>query len=99
MRKSESDSKYFVKSLENEVLPVKIDENRQKLCKLFTVWFPKGIDDVQILQNFDRSRAPTSKCRISTSRNTFSMLFRVSDHLDVYSKLCKAYCRHSLRTE
>ena len=47
MRKSEPDSKYFVKSLENEVLPVKIDENRQKLCKLFTVWFPKGIDDVQ----------------------------------------------------
>ena len=50
MRKSEPDSKYFVKSLENEVLPVKIDENRRKLCKLFTVWFPKGIDDVQILQ-------------------------------------------------
>ena len=50
MRKSEPDSKYFVKSLGNEVLPVKINENRQKLCKLFTVWFPKGIDDVQILQ-------------------------------------------------
>ena len=50
MRKSEPDSKYFVKSLENEVLPVKINENRRKLCKLFTVWFPKGIDDVQILQ-------------------------------------------------
>ena len=49
MRKSEPDSKYFVKSLENEVLPVKINENRRKLCKLFTVWFPKGIDDVQIL--------------------------------------------------
>ena len=49
MRKSEPDSKYFVKSLENEVLPVKIDENRWNLCKLFTVWFPKGIDDVQIL--------------------------------------------------
>ena len=50
MRKSEPDSKYFVKSLENEVLPVKINENGRKLCKLFTVWFPKGIDDVQILQ-------------------------------------------------
>ena len=50
MRKSEPDSKYFVKSLENEVLPVKINENRRKLCKLFTVWFPKGIDDVRILQ-------------------------------------------------
>ena len=49
MRKSEPDSKYFVKSLENEVLPVKINENHRKLCKLFTVWFPKGIDDVQIL--------------------------------------------------
>ena len=49
MRKSEPDSKYFVKSLENEVLPVKINENRRKLCKLFTVWFPKGIDDVPIL--------------------------------------------------
>ena len=49
MRKSEPDSKYFVKSLENEVLPVKIDENRRKLCKVFTVWFPRGIDDVQIL--------------------------------------------------
>ena len=99
MRKSETDTKYFVKSLENEVLIVKINENRRKMCKPFTVWFPKGIDDVQILQNFDRSRAPTSKCRISTSRNTFSMLFRVSDHLDVYSKLCKCHFRHSLRTE
>ena len=49
MRKSEPDSKYFVKSLENEVLPVKIAENRLNLCKLFTVWFPKGIDDVPIL--------------------------------------------------
>ena len=49
MRKSEPDSKYFVKSLESEVRPVKIDENRWKLCKLFTVLFPKGIDDVQIL--------------------------------------------------
>ena len=49
MRKSEPDTKYFVKSLESEVLPVKIDENRWKLCKLFTVWLPKGIDDVQIL--------------------------------------------------
>ena len=53
MRKSESDSKYFVKSLENEVLPVEINENRRKLCKLFTVWFPKGIDDVQILLGFE----------------------------------------------
>ena len=53
MRKSEPDSKYFVKSLENEVLPVKINENRRKLCKLFTVWFPKGIDDVQILLGFE----------------------------------------------
>ena len=53
MQKSEPDSKYFVKSLENEVLPVKINENRQKLCKLFTVWFPKGIDDVQILLGFE----------------------------------------------
>ena len=49
MRKSEPDSKYFVKSLENEVLPVKINEKRRKFGKLFTVWFPKGIDDVQIL--------------------------------------------------
>ena len=49
MRKSEPASKYFVKSIENEVLPVKINENRRKLCKLFTAWFPKGIDDVQIL--------------------------------------------------
>ena len=49
MRKSEPDSKYFVKSLENEVLPVKIDENRRKLCNLFTVRFPKGIDDAQSL--------------------------------------------------
>ena len=45
MRKSEPDSKYFVKSLENEVLPVKINENRRNVFKLFTVWFPKGIDD------------------------------------------------------
>ena len=52
MRKSEPDTKYFVKSLENEVLPVKINENRRKLCKLFTVWFPKGIDDVQSLPIF-----------------------------------------------
>ena len=52
MRKSEPDSKYFVTSLENEVLPIKINENRRKLCKLFTVWFPKGIDDVQILLEF-----------------------------------------------
>ena len=43
MRKSEPDSKYFVKSLENEVLPVKINKNRRKLCKLFTVWFPKEL--------------------------------------------------------
>ena len=43
MRKSESDSKYFVKSLENEVLPVKINKNHRKLCKLFTVWFPKEL--------------------------------------------------------
>ena len=49
MRKSEPDTKYFVKSLENEVLPIKINENHRKLCKLFTVWFPKGIDDVPIL--------------------------------------------------
>ena len=34
MRKSEPDSKYFVKSLEKEILPVKINENRRKLCKL-----------------------------------------------------------------
>ena len=53
MRKSEPDSKYFVKSLENEVLPVKINENHRKLYKLFTVWFPKGIDDVQILLGFE----------------------------------------------
>ena len=94
MRKSEPDSKYFVKSLENEILPVKINENRRKLCKLFTVWFPKGIDDVQILQNFDRARAPTSKWRISTSRNTFSKIFHVSDHQVIYLKLCKAHFRH-----
>ena len=49
MRKSEPDTKYFVKSVENEVLSVKINENRQKLCKLFTVWFPKGSDDVGCL--------------------------------------------------
>ena len=49
MRKSEPDTKYFVKTLENEVLPVKINENRRNLCKIFTVWFPKGIDDVTIL--------------------------------------------------
>ena len=49
MRKSEPDSKYFVKNLENQVLAVKIAENRLNLCKLFTVWFRKGIDDVPIL--------------------------------------------------
>ena len=53
MRKSDPDSKYFVKSLENEVLPVKINENRRNFCKLFTVWFPKGSGDVQILVGFE----------------------------------------------
>ena len=61
MRKSEPDTKYLDESLENEVLPIKINENHRNLCKSFTVWFPKGIDDVQIVQNFDRSRVPTSK--------------------------------------
>ena len=54
MRKSEPDSKYFVKSLENEVLPAKINDNRRKLCKLFTVWFPKGSDDVRKFRHFPR---------------------------------------------
>ena len=70
MRKSESDTKYFVKSLENEVLPVKINENRRKLCKLFTVWFPKGIDDVQNLLEFENifstSDFPSKIKKIST---------------------------------
>ena len=61
MRKSEPDSKYFVKILENEVLPVKINENRRKLCKLFTVWFPKGIGDVHFVQVFTMMEAPTLK--------------------------------------
>ena len=80
MRKSESDSKYFVKSLENEVFPVKINENRRKLCKLFTVWFPKGIADVRFVQVFTMMEAPTLKWRISTSGNLFPKIFFVSDH-------------------
>ena len=51
--------KIFVKSLENEVLPVKINENRRKLCNLFTVWFPKGIGDVQFVKVFTMMEAPT----------------------------------------
>ena len=70
MRKSEPDSKYFVKSIDNEVLPVKINENHRKLCKLFTVWFPKGIDDVQILLEFENifstSDFPSKINKIST---------------------------------
>ena len=60
MRKSESYTKYFVKSFENEVLPVKINENRKKLCKIFTVWFPKGIGDVHFVQVFTMMADPTS---------------------------------------
>ena len=61
MRKSKPDTKYFVKSVENEVLSVKINENRQKLCKLFTVWFPKGIGDVQFVQVFTMMEGLTLK--------------------------------------
>ena len=61
MRKSEPGTKHFDKSLENEVLPVKINENRQKLCKIFTVWFPKGIGDVHFDQVFTMMEAPILK--------------------------------------
>ena len=61
MRKSEPDTKYFDKSLENEVLPVKINENRRKLCKIFTVWFPKGIGDVHFVQVSTMTEAPPLK--------------------------------------
>ncbi len=55
MRKSKPDTKYFVKSVENEVLSVKINKNRQKMCKLFTVWFPKGSDDVRKCSTFSQN--------------------------------------------
>ena len=75
MRKSESDSKYFVKNLDNEVLPVKINENRRKLCKLFTVWFPKGIDDVQILLGFENIFSTSDFFRKSRNFQYFSIFF------------------------
>ena len=87
MRKSEPDSKYFVKSLENEVLPVKINENRRKLCKLFTVWFPKGIDDVQILLGskiFFRLRIFPRKSRIYQRilMIFFAKFFKIKSYLN-----------------
>ena len=78
MRKSEPDTKYFGETLENEVLPVKINENRGKLCKIFTVWFPKGIDDVQIFLGFE----------ILSSTSDFSPKIKnLSTDFDVFS--CK----------
>ena len=97
MRKSEPDTKYFVKSLENEVLPVKINENHRKLCKSFTVWLPKGIGDVQFVQVFTMMEGLTLKWRISTSGNLFSKIFFVSDPQIVYSKLYKNHCRYYWR--
>ena len=61
MRKSEPDTKYFDKSLENEVLPVKINENHRNLFKSFTVWFPEGIGDVQFVQVFTMMEGLTLK--------------------------------------
>ena len=54
MRKSEPDSKYFVKSHGNEAFPVKINKNHKKLGKLFTVWFPKELTNVQVFSEFAR---------------------------------------------
>ena len=51
MRKSEPDSKYFGKSLENEVFLAIIHKNHPKLCKLFTVWFPKELLHLRHRQN------------------------------------------------
>ena len=81
MRKSEPDTKYFVKSLENEVLPVKINENRRKPCNLFTVGFPNGIDDVQILQillGFEN---------IFSTSDFHSKIKKISTYFDVF--FCK----------
>ena len=78
MRKSEPDTKYFVKSLENEVLSVKINENRRKLCKLFTVWFPKESDDVQNLLGFEI---------LSSTSNFYSKIKNLSTNVDDF--FCK----------
>ena len=54
-------------------------KNRRKLCKLFTVWFPKGIDDVQILLGFENifstSDFPSKIKKISM--NFYAKSFRI----------------------
>ena len=54
MRKSEPDSKYFVKIRGNLRLPCQNLQKLQKMCKLFTVWLPKELTNVQVFSEFAR---------------------------------------------
>ena len=55
MRKSEHDSKHFVKIRGNLRLPCQnLQKPQQKMCKLFTVWFPKELTNVQVFSEFAR---------------------------------------------
>ena len=42
------------KFVEIYVFPVKIYKNHKKMCKLFTVWFPKELTNVQVFSEFAR---------------------------------------------
>ena len=45
-------------------------KNRRKLCKLFTVWFPKGVDDLQILLGFENLFSTSDLLRKITNLST-----------------------------
>ena len=53
MRKSEPDSKYFGKIRGNLRPPCQNLQKKRK-CKLFTVWFPKELTNVQVFSEFAR---------------------------------------------